>query len=96
LPYPAREIKLASKADPTSRTAKEFVRFLVGEGWLAHYLNFSGERMLPPMRKLLDQPFWLDPNDPHRMAAVMQVASRRMQYDHTQALGRAACRVGRR
>jgi multiple sugar transport system substrate-binding protein len=68
-------------------TAKEFVRFLVGEGWLAHYLNFSGERMLPPMRKLLDQPFWLDPSDPHRMAAAMQVASRPMQYDHTQALG---------
>jgi multiple sugar transport system substrate-binding protein len=68
-------------------TAKEFVRFLVAEGWLAHYLNFSGERMLPPMQKLLDQPFWLDPSDPHRMAAVMQVASRPMQYDHTQALG---------
>ena len=23
-------------------TAKEFVRFLVAEGWLAHYLDFSG------------------------------------------------------
>ena len=34
--------------------AKEFVRFLVGEGWLMHYLNFSGERMLPSMPKLLD------------------------------------------
>ena len=30
--------------------AKEFVRFLVGEGWLAHYLNFAGERMLPRCR----------------------------------------------
>ena len=30
-------------------TAKEFVRFLVAEGWLAHYLDFSGERMLPSM-----------------------------------------------
>ena len=30
-------------------TAEEFVRFLVSEGWLMHYLNFSGERMLPPM-----------------------------------------------
>ena len=38
-----------------------------------HYFNFSGERFLPPMPKLLDQPFWLDPSDPHRMAAVMQV-----------------------
>ncbi len=67
--------------------AKEFVRFLVAEGWLAHYLNFSGERMLPPMQKLLDQPFWLDPSDPHRMAAVMQVSSRPPNYDYTLALG---------
>ena len=25
-------------------TAKEFVHFLVAEGWLMHYLDFSGER----------------------------------------------------
>jgi multiple sugar transport system substrate-binding protein len=56
--------------------AKAFVRFLVGEGWLAHYLNFAGERMLPPMPKLLDAPFWLDPGDPHRMASVMQLLTR--------------------
>ena len=55
-------------------TAKEFVRFLVAEGWLVHYLDFSGERFMPPMPKLLDQPFWLDPSDPHRMAAVMQIS----------------------
>ena len=59
----------------------------MAEGWLAHYLNFSGERMLPPMQKLLDQPFWLDPSDPHRMAAVMQVSSRAPNYDYTVALG---------
>ena len=57
-------------------TAKEFVRFLVSEGWLAHYLDFSAERLLPAMPKLLDAPFWLDPSDRHRMAAAMQVASR--------------------
>ena len=57
-------------------TAKEFVRFLAGEGWLAHYLDFSGERFPPPMSKLLQQPFWLDPSDPHRMASVMQVSAR--------------------
>ena len=56
--------------------AKEFVRFLVGEGWLAHWLNFAGDRFLPPMPSLLDQPFWLDPNDPHRMRAAMQVLTR--------------------
>jgi multiple sugar transport system substrate-binding protein len=68
-------------------TAKEFVRFLVAEGWLAHYLDFSGERMLPPMQKLLDAPFWLDPSDPHRMASVMQVSSRPLAHDFAQALG---------
>ena len=26
--------------------------------------------------KLLEQPFWLDPSDPHRMAAVMQILTR--------------------
>jgi multiple sugar transport system substrate-binding protein len=68
-------------------TAKEFVRFLVAEGWLGHYLNFAGERMLPPLPKLLDAPFWLDPSDRHRMAAVMQVASRVMQYDYASVSG---------
>jgi multiple sugar transport system substrate-binding protein len=52
--------------------AKEFVRFLVGEGWLAHWLDFTGDRIMPPIRALLEQPFWLDPGDPHRMAAAMQ------------------------
>jgi multiple sugar transport system substrate-binding protein len=68
-------------------TAKEFVRFLVAEGWLGHYLNFSGERMLSSMPGLLQQPFWLDPSDPHRMAAVMQAASRPAAYDYTTVSG---------
>jgi multiple sugar transport system substrate-binding protein len=68
-------------------TAKEFVRFLVAEGWLGHYLNFSGERMLPSMPGLLQQPFWLDPSDPHRMAAVMQAASRGAAYGDTAVSG---------
>jgi multiple sugar transport system substrate-binding protein len=63
-------------------TAKAFVSFLVGEGWLAHYLDFSAERFLPAMPALLDQPFWLDPSDPHRMAGAMQISSRRLYYDY--------------
>ena len=63
------------------------MRFLVAEGWLAHYLNFAGERLLPAMPKLLDAPFWLDPSDPHRMAAVMQSASRPMHYDYATVSG---------
>jgi multiple sugar transport system substrate-binding protein len=68
-------------------TAKEFIRFLVAEGWLAHYLDFAGERMLPPMPKLLEAPFWLDPSDPRRVAAVMQIASRPMQHDYATVSG---------
>ena len=67
--------------------AKEFVRFLVAEGWLAHYLDFSAERMLRPLPGLLNQPFWLDPSDRHRMAAVMQVASRHSMYSHVAVSG---------
>jgi multiple sugar transport system substrate-binding protein len=63
-------------------TALEFVRFLAAEGWLAHYLNFSGERFLPAMPALLDQPFWLDPSDPHRMAGAMQISSRPSYFDY--------------
>jgi multiple sugar transport system substrate-binding protein len=62
--------------------AKEFIHFLVAEGWLGHYLDFAGQRLLPPMPKLLDAPFWLDPSDPHLMAAVMQIAARPMPYDY--------------
>ena len=58
--YPA----VAFKAGGNVATAKEFVRFLVSEGWLMHYLDFSGERMLPPITKLLEQPLWLDPQRP--------------------------------
>ena len=68
-------------------TAKEFVSFLVAEGWLMHYLNFSGERMLPSTPALLDQPFWLDPSDQHHMAAVMQAESRPLAHDYTVASG---------
>jgi multiple sugar transport system substrate-binding protein len=62
--------------------AKELVRFLVAEGWLAHYLDFAGERFMPPMQKLREGPLWLDPSDPHRMAAVMQIAARPTQYEY--------------
>jgi multiple sugar transport system substrate-binding protein len=67
--------------------AKEFVRFLVAEGWLMHYLDFSAERFLPPISKLLDQPFWLDPSDRHRMASVMQIASRPPTHNYAVASG---------
>ena len=53
--------------------AGDFVRFLVEEGWLVHWLTFAGDRLLPPMRKLVEQPFWLDSRDPHRIRAAVQI-----------------------
>jgi multiple sugar transport system substrate-binding protein len=43
--------------------------------------------MLPSIPALLDQPFWLDPSDRHRMASVMQVSSRPLLHGYSQALG---------
>jgi len=60
--------------------AKEFVRFLVEDGWLAHWLDFSRDRLLPPMQKLIDQPFWLDPSDPHRMRSAIQTLTQPHSY----------------
>ena len=68
---------------------KDFVRFLVEDGWLAHYLDFAGDRLLPPMAKLLEQPFWLDGSDRHRMASAIQTLTRPQHYD----VGRAADKV---
>jgi multiple sugar transport system substrate-binding protein len=56
--------------------AQDFVRFLAEEGWLAHWLTFMGDQFMPPMRKLVEQPFWLDPTDPHRMRAAIQILTR--------------------
>jgi multiple sugar transport system substrate-binding protein len=70
------------KAGGHEKLAKEFVRFLVGEGWLAHWLDFAGDRYLPPMPVLLQAPFWLDGSDPHRMASAMQFLSRPRTYSY--------------
>jgi multiple sugar transport system substrate-binding protein len=87
-PFPIySEISPAVVFKGAAPSAKEFVRFLVAEGWLMHYLNFSGERFLPTISRLLDQPFWLDPSDPHRMAAVMQLASRPLAHNYAAASG---------
>jgi multiple sugar transport system substrate-binding protein len=77
----------AFKARGHVSLAKEFVRFLVGEGWLVHYLDFSGERMLPAMTKLLQQPFWLDPSDRHHMASAIQFLTRPRDYKYSVASG---------
>ena len=69
--YVARAVVF--KAGGHAAAAEDFVRFLAEEGWLAHWLTFAGDRFMPPMRKLVEQPFWLDPSDPHRMRAAIQI-----------------------
>jgi multiple sugar transport system substrate-binding protein len=64
------------RASGNPALAKDFVRFLAEDGWLAHWLDFAGDRLMPPMRKLVEQPFWLDPSDPHRMRAAIQILTR--------------------
>jgi multiple sugar transport system substrate-binding protein len=78
---------VAFKDGSNVATARDFVRFLVAEGWLMHYLDFSGEQMLPSIPALLRQPFWLDPTDRHHMAAVMQAEARPLSYDYAIASG---------
>jgi multiple sugar transport system substrate-binding protein len=68
-------------------TAKEFVRFLVADGWLMHYFDFSGEKLLPSIPALLDSPFWLDPSDPHHMAAAIQAKTRPPTFEYGRVSG---------
>jgi multiple sugar transport system substrate-binding protein len=39
------------------------------------------------MPSLIDSPFWLDARDPHRMAGIMQISSRPMEYDYQSVSG---------
>jgi multiple sugar transport system substrate-binding protein len=61
-------------------TAKQFVSFLAEEG-LAHWVTFMGDQWTPPMRKLVEQPFWLNPSDPHRMRAAIQIMTQPQLLD---------------
>jgi multiple sugar transport system substrate-binding protein len=74
-----RAVVLKSGRDPA--LARDFVHFLVEEGWLAHYLDFARARVLPPMTKLIDSPFWLDPSDRHRMRSAIQALTHPHVFD---------------
>jgi multiple sugar transport system substrate-binding protein len=43
--------------------------------------------MLPPMPKLLEAPFWMDPSDPHRMRSAIQLLTEPLSYDYVAASG---------
>jgi hypothetical protein len=64
------------RSDQHTDLARDLVRFFVEGGWLAQYVNLALERTLSPISKLMDQPFWLDPSDRHRMAAAIQALTK--------------------
>ena len=50
------------------------MRFLVGDGWLATLPDDApATASCRRRRRMLDQPFWLDPRDPHRLRSAVQV-----------------------
>jgi multiple sugar transport system substrate-binding protein len=74
--YGSHNHAVVFKAGANRGLALDFVRFLAEDGWLAHWLDFAGDQFMPPMRVLVERPFWLDPTDPHRMHAAVQILSR--------------------
>ena len=89
-PFPIEgdSFQVVAFKDGGQRCDREGVRpLLVAEGWLMHYLDFSGERMLPSIPALLDQPFWLDPSDRHHMAAAIQAKTRPLSHQYGPASG---------
>src|SRR3954454_2866617 len=78
---------LVFRAGGHEPAAKEFVHLLVGDGWLAHWLDFAGHRFLPPMPALVEQPFWLDPGDPHKMTSAIQFLTQPRTYSYAAASG---------
>ena len=60
LPSPLRSSRPAGPA-PRPRSS---CAFSSAEGWLAHYLDFAGERFLPPMPKLVDAAVLARPERP--------------------------------
>ncbi len=54
--------------------AKDFLKFLIQPAVLNDYLKTGLGRRVPPMPSIVKKdPWWLDPNDPHRVAYTTQV-----------------------
>src|SRR4029077_2899712 len=53
--------------------AKDFLKYLIQPNVLDELLKVSLARRIPPMVAIVkDDPWWLDPKDPHRVAYVQQ------------------------
>jgi multiple sugar transport system substrate-binding protein len=67
------ELAFIPKGARNVEAAKDFVRYLIEPSHLDHYLEQALGRWLPVMPSMVhDNPYWLDPKDPHRPPAVRQ------------------------
>ncbi len=68
------------QASSQQAAAKEFLAFFSQPETIQAYIKGSQGRFFPVMPKLLEDPFWNDPNDPHLSTAVKQFQNTRPFY----------------
>jgi multiple sugar transport system substrate-binding protein len=67
------ELAFIPKGSKQVDTAKDFLRYLIQPAQLGSYLKEAKARWLPVMPSIVhDDPYWLDPKDPHRGPAIRQ------------------------
>ena len=60
------------KESPNHEQAKSLLSYLIQPENLGSYLQGAQGRYFPVMPKLLEDPFWTNPEDPHISASVQQ------------------------
>lgn len=67
------ELAFIAKNAKNPELAKDFLRYLITPAHLGEYLKQARGRWLPVMPSIVhNDPYWLDPKDPHRPPAVRQ------------------------
>jgi multiple sugar transport system substrate-binding protein len=67
------ELAFIPNAAKNADAAKDFLRYLIQPANLGNYLKQARGRWLPVMPSIVhNDPYWLDPKDPHRAPAVHQ------------------------
>ena len=65
--------QLIPKGAKNVEAAKDFLKYLIKPDVLNELLKTGLARRIPPMQSIVkDDPWWLDPKDPHRVAYVQQ------------------------
>jgi multiple sugar transport system substrate-binding protein len=56
-------------------------------GGIAQWVTGARDRFLPTMPKLIEQPFWLDGGDPHRLRSAVQTLTWPQAYLYSAVSG---------